>query len=137
MLLLGSFAVISLLLAAIGLYGALSYATEQRLPELALRHALGADRAGLLMLIMRQAAALGAAGVMAGVAAALVLARIIGDGLYLVRGQHEGMIYGVTTTDPATFAAAAALVVTIVVVAAAMPARRAAAVDPAAVLRAE
>ena len=137
LLLLGSFAIVSILLAAIGLYGAISYATERRLPELALRHALGADAKGLLMLIVRQAAALGVAGIAAGIGVALILARVIGDGLYLVRGKHEGLIYGVTTTDPATFVTASLLVLLIVVTAGAVPARRAASVDPAAVLRAE
>jgi putative ABC transport system permease protein len=137
LLLLGAFAAIAIVLAAIGLYGALAYATEQRLPELALRHALGADAVGLLMLVIRQAAALGVSGVAVGLGVALILARAIGDGLYLVRGQHEGLIYGVTTTDPATFIVASLLVLFIVMAAGAVPARRAARVDPAAVLRAE
>jgi len=137
LVLLGAFAAIAILLAAIGLYGSIAYATERRIPELALRYALGAQTLGLLMLIVRQAMSLGVAGVAIGIGAAFAIARAIGDGLYLVRGQHEGLIYGVTTTDPLTLFIAAAIVTVITVAAGALPARRAVGVDPATVLRAE
>src|SRR5262245_24833494 len=137
LVLLGAFAGIAIVLAAIGLYGSIAYATERRIPELALRYALGAQTLGLLLLIVRQAVSLGVAGVAIGIGAALLLARIIGDGLYLVRGQHEGLIYGVSTTDPVTLMAAAVVVTGITIAAGALPARRAVAIDPAIVLRAE
>ena len=135
--LLGAFAAIALALAAIGLYGSMAYVTHQRVPELALRHALGAQVGGLLLLVVRQSLALGVAGVAIGVAAALVIARLIGDGLYLVERKHEGLIYGVTTTDPLTLVAASIAVAIIVVAAGAVPARHALTVDPATVLRTE
>ena len=135
--LLGAFAGIALVLAAIGLYGSMAYATQQRVPELALRHALGARIGELLALVVRQALALGVLGVAIGVAAAFVVARLIGDALYLVERQHEGLIYGVTTTDPPTLIAAAVIVAAIVVAAGALPARRALGIDPATVLRNE
>jgi predicted permease len=137
LVLLGAFAVIAILLAAIGLYGSIAYATERRIPELALRYALGAQTLGLLLLIVRQAVSLGVAGVAIGVGVAFAIARAIGDALYLVRGQHEGLIYGVTTTDPLTLVIAAAVVTVITIAAGALPARRAVGVDPATVLRAE
>jgi len=115
----------------------MSYVTRQRVPELALRHALGARVGELLMLVVRQALALGLAGVGIGVAMSFVIARLIGDALYLVERKHEGLIYGVTTTDPLTLMAAAVIVAAIVVAAGAVPARRALAIDPASVLRNE
>ena len=135
--LLGTFAGVAIALAAIGLYGSIAYATQRRIPELALRAALGARTRTLLLLVVRQAMALGCAGVAIGVVAALLLARAIGDGLYLVRGQHEGLIYGVATTDASTLIAASLVVAAITVAAGALPARRAAAIDPATVLRNE
>ncbi len=135
--LLGGFGSIALALAAIGLYGSMSFVTRQRVPELALRHALGARIGELLMLVVRQALALGLAGVGIGAALSLVIARLIGDALYLVERKHEGLIYGVTTTDPLTLMAAAVIVAAIVVAAGAIPARRAFAIDPATVLRSE
>ena len=137
LVLLGAFAAIAIMLAAIGLYGSIAYATERRIPELALRHALGAQTLGLLMLIVRQAVSLGVVGVVIGVGAAFAIAQAIGDGLYLVRGQHEGLIYGVTTTDPLTLFIAAIVVTAITIAAGTLPARRAVGVDPATVLRAE
>jgi putative ABC transport system permease protein len=135
--LLGTFAAVAIALAAIGLYGSIAYATQRRIPELALRAALGARTRSLLLLVVRQAMTLGCAGVAIGIVAALLLARAIGDGLYLVRGQHEGLIYGVATTDASTLAAAALVVAAITVAAGALPARRAASIDPATVLRNE
>ncbi len=133
--LLGAFAGIATALAAIGLYGSLAYATRRRIPELALRHALGASTRGLFLLVIRQAASLGVVGVALGIGTTLVLARLIGDGLYLVYRQHEGLIYGVTTTDPRTLIAASVAVAAITLLAGALPARRAVAIDPAIVLR--
>ena len=135
--LLAAFAAIALTLAAIGLYGSMAYATQQRVPELALRHVLGARIGGLLMLVVRQALGLGVVGVAIGIAVAVVGARLIGDALYLVERKHEGLIYGVTTTDPLTLIVASLIVAAIVVAAGAVPARRALRIDPATVLRNE
>jgi putative ABC transport system permease protein len=83
------------------------------------------------------AARLGLIGGIVGVAGALVVAISLGDALYLVPGQHQGMLFGVTTTDPSSLGGALIGVVTIALVAGAVPAWRVARIDPARVLRSE
>jgi putative ABC transport system permease protein len=122
--LLAAFSAMALLLAAIGIYGTISYAVLQRTPELAIRMALGADRGAIVGMVVRQALLLVAAGVAAGAAASLLLARLMASELY-----------GISATDPRTFIASAAVFAAIAVLASAVPARRAMRVDPAAALR--
>jgi putative ABC transport system permease protein len=126
LLLLGIFAAVALLLASVGIYGVMSYSVEQRTREIGIRMALGAERLAVLRLIVGQGARLAAVGIAAGVAGAFALSRVM-----------AGMLYGISATDPLTYAALAAVLAAVAVGACIVPARRAVRVDPAVALRAE
>jgi putative ABC transport system permease protein len=126
MLLLSIFAGAALLLAAIGLYGVISYSVAQRTRELGIRIALGAQRGDVLRLILRQGMTLVAAGVIFGVAASLGLTRLIAS-----------LLYGISASDPITFFLLSAALVFVAFIACWLPARRASAVDPIVALHAE
>jgi predicted permease len=122
--LLGVFAAVALVLAAVGLYGMMAYSVAQRRQEIGIRLALGARPADVLRLIVGQGARLALLGVGLGVAGALALTRLL-----------SGLLYSVTPNDPISFSAACALLLAVALAAAYLPARRAARVDPANVLR--
>jgi putative ABC transport system permease protein len=130
MLLLGGFAVLALLLAAIGIYGVMSYSVAQRSHELGIRMALGARAQAVLRLVMRQGLVLIVGGIVTGVAGALVvnaaLSRVLGS-----------MLFEVKALDPTTFLAVAAVVAAVATTACLVPARRATRVDPMVALRSE
>ena len=126
MQLLGLFAGLAVALAAIGLYGVISYAVAQRTHELGIRTALGATRNDVFTLIVRRGLVLALLGVAIGIPAAVALTHLIASRLF-----------GVTPTDPATFAAAAAMFVSIALLACSIPARRATKVDPLVALGSE
>ena len=126
MLLLGLFAGLAVALAAVGLYGVISYAVAQRTHEIGIRTALGATRTDVFTLIVRQGLVLALLGVAIGIPAAVALTRMIASRLI-----------GVTATDPATLAAAAVLFVSIALLACSIPARRATKGDPLVALRTE
>jgi len=126
LLLLGGFALVATVLAVVGLYGVMAYQVARRTRELGIRAALGASRRAIVTLVLRQAAALGAAGIAAGLGAAAVLAR----GL-------TSLLYGVRPTDILTYIAAAALLAAVTLLAGLIPARRAAHVNPTDALRAD
>ena len=126
MLLLIIFAATALLLAAMGIYGVMSYAVTRRSHELGIRAALGASRREILGLVLRQGMKLAALGMVAGLLAALALTRFM-----------AGLLYGVRPADPATLAAVALLLGGIALLARYIPARRATAVDPVVALRCE
>jgi putative ABC transport system permease protein len=125
-LLLGIFASLALVLAAVGLYGTISYAATRRTHEIGVRMALGAGRWDVVKLAGRQGLVLTAIGLAAGNAAALVLTRLL-----------RSSLYGVSPVDPPTFAAVSGLLLFIGAVAAYLPARRAALIDPLEALRYE
>jgi putative ABC transport system permease protein len=122
----GAFSAIALLLAAVGLFGLVSFAAAQRTREFGVRIALGASPRELLASIVRDALALVAIGLVLGSSGALLLT-----------GLLEGLLYGVTAGDPTTFAAVAATLAIAALVATAVPAWRAASVHPLTSLRAE
>jgi putative ABC transport system permease protein len=126
MLLLSIFAGAALLLAAVGLYGVISYSVAQRTRELGIRIALGAQRRDVLRLILRQGMTLVAAGVIFGVAASLGLTRLIAS-----------LLYGISASDPITFFLLSTALVFVAFIACWLPARRASAVDPIVALHAE
>ena len=126
MLLLAAFAGLALLLAAIGIYGVLSYAVRRRVQEIGIRVALGAQQADVLRLVVGQGLRLTLAGLAIGVVIALGLTRLL-----------TGMLFSVKPTDPLTFVAVAALLCSIALLACYLPARRATRVDPVVALRYE
>jgi putative ABC transport system permease protein len=122
--LLTGFAGVALLLAAIGIYGVLSYTVTQRTTELGIRMALGAQRRRVVGLVVRQGMLLALLGVAAGLAAALAVTRVL-----------TRLLFGVSATDPGVFASVALLLAFVALLAAYLPARRASRVDPMVALR--
>ena len=126
MLLVGAFAGLALLLAAVGIYGVISYAVAQRTTEIGIRIALGAGRGRVEWMVLRQA------GVLLGAGAVVGLAGLAGMGRLL-----KGFIYGVSFTDAGVLIGLTALLCSVGLLAAWRPARRAASVDPMQALRGE
>jgi putative ABC transport system permease protein len=126
MLVLSGFAIASLVLAGVGLYGTLAYLTSQRTQEFGVRLALGASTGGILRLVIREGCLLTGLGAALGLAGAIAVTRAL-----------RGLLYGVTPLDGLTIASVVGLVAAVAIVAVGSPAMRAARVDPATALRAE
>jgi ABC-type antimicrobial peptide transport system permease subunit len=120
------FAVVALTLASVGLYGVVSHGVTERTHEIGVRLALGADQPHVIGLVVRQGLAMALVGTMIGVAAALALALWV-----------QGLLFGVTATDPTTFVGGVATLLTVAAVACCIPAWRPTRVDPAQALRAK
>ncbi len=124
--LIGLVGAIAMVLAAVGLYGAIAYSVARRTREIGIRMAIGAERGGVLRLVMRQGLRVALAGIAAGAVLATGVAFVI-----------RGWLYGITAADPVAWGAAVGLVLATTAVANVIPARRASLVDPSIALRAE
>jgi putative ABC transport system permease protein len=124
--LIGSLAMLALVIAAVGIYGVMAYLVSQRTQEMGIRMALGAQRRDVVMLILSRGAKIVLLGVSIGISAAVVLTRLI-----------QSLLFEVRAADPSIFAGVGALLVIVSLVACVVPAQRAGSVDPVRALRAE
>lgn len=129
MVLLGTFAGLALVLAAVGIYGVISYLVTERVREIGIRMALGAERRDVLRMVIRQGLRLALFGVAIGMMAALTAGRLL--------SSFSNLLYGVRASDPVTLVTVALVLVSTALLACYVPARRAAGVDPMVALRAE
>ncbi len=125
-LVLGIFAALAMILSAVGIYGVMAYAVSGRTKEIGIRMALGANRRNVLSLVMRDAIVLTTAGLALGLTGAYAATRVL-----------SSQLYGVETTDTATFAAVSVLLALVALAASYIPARRATKIDPGVALRYE
>jgi len=124
------FGVVAMVLAAVGIYGLMSFSVSQRTQELGVRMVLGADRRHILHMVLKQGSLQAGLGIAIGLLVTLALAGLLGNGI-------QNVLFGVSARDPLIYSAVAALVVLVSLVAVLVPARRATRVDPMVALRAE
>ena len=125
-MLLGLFALVTLVLAAIGAFGVLSYSVAQRTREIGLRMAIGADRSQILLLIVRQASVFTAMGVMAGLSIGILTGHLV-----------NGLLFHISVSDPVSLSISIAALAMVTLAAVSIPAIRAASVNPVEALRSE
>jgi putative ABC transport system permease protein len=125
-LLMAVFAGLALLLAAVGIYGVISYSVRQRTREIGVRMALGARRADLVSMVLRRGLAVALLGVVCGALGSAALARVLAS-----------LLFGTSRADPLTFAAISVVLLAVAALACYVPARRASRLDPAVALRAQ
>ena len=123
-ILLGVLGALALALASVGLYGVMAYSVSQRTREIGVRMALGAGRASVLAMVLRQAMTLVVAGLALGLAGAFAVSRVV-----------SGLLFGLSAIDPATFMGVGVLLVLVATLATYVPARRASRLDPLRALR--
>jgi putative ABC transport system permease protein len=123
---MGSVSILALVLAAVGIYGVVGYSVSQRTGEIGIRMALGARRSSIFHMILKQGLLLVALGLAIGLAAAFLSLRVLGS-----------ILYGISASDPATYAALSLVLLAVALVASFLPARRATRVDPLVALRYE
>jgi putative ABC transport system permease protein len=126
MIVFALFAIVALTLASVGLYGVVAHGVTERTHEIGIRMALGAERGHVLGLVIRQGLSMTLIGMVLGLAGAVALSKWI-----------EGLLFGVTATDPATFTSVVAMLFAVATAACCVPAWRATRVDPTHALRAE
>ena len=129
MILLGTFAALALLLASVGIYGVISYSVSQRVHEIGIRMALGADKRDVFRMVVGRGIALVLAGLAIGLVAALILTRLL--------SSFSLLLYGVGASDPLTFTTVSVMLILVTVLACYILARRAMRVDPIVALRYE
>jgi putative ABC transport system permease protein len=129
MILLGTFAGLALLLAAVGIYGMISYSVTQRVQEIGIRMALGADRRSIFRMIVYQAMQMAGAGLLVGILAAIALVRLL--------SSFSHLLYGVNQWDPLTLSGVSAVLLIAALAACYVPAQRAMRTDPMDCLRTE
>jgi predicted permease len=127
MLLLGAFAALALLLASVGIYGVISYSVAQRINEIGIRMALGAEKRNIFQMIIGQGLRLVLYGLAIGIIAALFLTRLL--------SSFSHLLYGVGASDPLTFVTVSLMLAGVAILACYIPARRAASVNPMIALR--
>jgi ABC-type antimicrobial peptide transport system permease subunit len=129
MILMGAFACVALLLAAVGIYGVIAYSVAQRAQEIGIRMALGAEKSDVFRAVVGQGLRLSVAGIAMGGLASLILARLL--------SSFSNLLYRVDASDPITFASVSAALTVVAILACYIPARRAVRVDPMNALRHE
>jgi putative ABC transport system permease protein len=129
MVLLAVFATLALLLASVGIYGVISYSVTQRVQEIGVRMALGAEKRQIVQMVIGQGLRMAVAGLTIGAGAALILTRLL--------LSFSRLLYGIGPSDPVTFATVSLVLTAVAVLACYVPARRAARVDPMVALRYE
>jgi predicted permease len=129
MILLAAFAALALLLASVGIYGTISYSVAQRIQEIGIRMALGADKGNVLRIFVEQELKLALTGIAIGIVAALILTRTL--------SSFSHLLYEVGVADPLTFSSVSIVLIVVAAVAGYIPARRGAKVDPTVALRYE